>query len=168
MGFIDKIRRFLSSDEEGATEEKELLNDFLLGVDSTGQATGKALQVAVLVLLIKLSGMDKGVDNSEAEAVTSLITKQFGLADDQMPSLVELAIDAQRHRGKIDHFVNAINGQFSTQQRERIYAMLWKVVLADGKVDEFESHFCNEICQAFALTPENITNAKQLAESGKL
>ncbi|MBN8549208.1 MAG: TerB family tellurite resistance protein [Deltaproteobacteria bacterium] len=154
-----KLKSFFKGE---ATLEKTLQ------ADRSGQPTAQDLHIAALVLLIEMAGTDQGIAPQEAQAVCALMQKEFALAEESLPELVQLAVAARQEKGKIDEFVVAINANFDETQRQRLLAMIWKIVLADGKVDKFEQRFAVQMYNRFRLTEDQAATARSMAEKGKI
>lgn len=154
-----KIKAFFSGESSLQTS---------LTMDKDGTLTSRDLQIAALVLLIEMAGKDQGIANEEAQQVCDLMQKEFAIAEDELPDMVAVAIEARNNSGKIDEFVRSINSSFSVEQRQRLLAMIWKVVLADGTVDKFEQRFAVQMYNRFQLTQEQAEAARAMAERGEL
>jgi uncharacterized tellurite resistance protein B-like protein len=139
-----------------------------LQADKGGQPSDRDLQIACLVLLIEMAGSDQGIASQEAEAVCASMHAEFGLEEAAIPELVQLAIASRKEQGKIDEFVRLINMRFSEAQRIRLLAMIWKIVLADGKVDKFEQRFAVQMYNRFQLNEEQAEKARNMAEGGEI
>lgn len=136
--------------------------------DRNGEATARDLQIATAVLLIEMAGADQGIDSKEAQAVCELMQKEFELPEESLPELVDVAINSRKQQGKIDEFVKVLNLKFSPTQRQRLLAMIWKIVLADGKVEKFEQRFAVQMYNRFQLTADQAAVARSMAEEGKV
>lgn len=139
-----------------------------LDVDKDGRPSDHELLIATAVLLVEMASTDQAIERAEAEAVCKTLSKEFNVAEDDIPELVQIAVAARKEQGKIDDFVAAINTNFQESQKQRILAMIWKVVMADGKVDKFEQRFAAQMRNRLQLSKEQATQAKQMVESGKV
>ena len=155
----------------------EKLKDFFAGsekepaslkTDQAGKATDADLQVACAVLLVEMARADKSVARQEGQAVVALMAVQFGIPEDRMPALIETAMAARKAQGKLDEFVRCINQGFSASQKQRLLAMIWKVVLADGSVDKYEERLAVQMKSRLQLSDEQAVEARRMAESGTL
>ncbi len=153
---LGKIKEFFKGEESDVS------------VDKSGRATEFDLQVAVVVLLVEMAGSDHEIDPAEAEAICSSVSGQFQIQEDQVPELVQIAIAARNEVGKIDNFIGLINGAFNPSQRQRLLAMVWKVVLADGVVEKFEERFATQLLNRFQLSEQQGKAARSMAESGEV
>lgn len=137
-------------------------------VDKGGRPTERDLHIATAVLLIEMASADQAIAKEEATVVCNTMGAQFGIAEDKLPELVEIAIAARKEAKKIDQFVKAINDSFNDEQRTRILAMIWKVVIADGKVEKFEQRFAKQLQARFKLSDEQAERAGKMAAAGEV
>ena len=149
------------------------LKDFFSGaaslqVDASGEATQRDLQIATGVLLLEMAGADDDFAPEEVQAVFRTMEEQFSIKDTDTLDLMEEAQQAREDKGKIDEFVEAINSNFSEQQRQIVLAMVWKVILADEVVEKFEQRFASEVRQRLQLSREQAEEAQALVLEGKV
>lgn len=138
----------------------------VVSVDAQGQATSEDLVIATAVILVEMASADKNIAPTEAEVICQALGAHFGLAEDQIPHVVEVAIASRKTAGKIDQFVAALNEKFTEAQRQRILAMIWSVVLADEKIEKFEERFAKQMQNRFKLTDVQAQEARAMAEQG--
>ena len=154
-----KLKSFFKGE---STLEKSLL------ADKGGQPSTHDLHIAAVVILIEMAGTDQGIAPQEAQTVCDLMKQEFGLAEETLPELVQVAVAARQEKGKIDEFVKVINAKFDVAQRQRLLAMIWRIVLADGKVDKFENRFAVQMFNRFQLSEEQAEAAKEMAVQGQV
>lgn len=147
------------------------LNDFFsredtsLQLDKHGRPTAHELHVATIVLMIEMAGSDKNVAPEEAETVCKNIIKEFSIEEERIPELVKIAIESRIEHGKIDQFISSINESFDDQQKVLVMAMIWKVILADGKIDVFERKFAAQLKSRLQLNDQQAEEARKIAGS---
>lgn len=154
---FDKLMDFFSG-------QRELTS--ALDVDASGRPTEQDMHVAAAVLLVEVAGSDDHIAPQEAEAVVKMMSQQFGIDETSIPDLIKLAVIAKKEKGKIDEFVKAVNERLNEQQRQRLFAMVWKVVLADGKIDQGEERLAVQIRYRLQLTKEQALAAEKMAVEG--
>lgn len=142
--------------------------DSAVVVDKDGIPTERDLHVATAVLLIEIAGRDRDIDVREARAICQLLSNQFKVEERELPELVNIAMAARKEPGKIDHFIELVNKRFSVAQRTRVLAMIWSVIQADGKVDDFEKRFAHQLQMRFRLNETQVNHAKKLATGGRV
>lgn len=147
---------------QGYFQEEETL-EACVAFDDTGDPTDEDLVIATIVLMVEMAGSDQEIAREEGNEVVQTVCKEFQIAEDRVPELVKLAVSAKKDAGKIDKFVACINEKFNVAQRQKVLSMLWRVVLADGKVDKFEERLAVQMKFRFQLTEEQAEEAKQMA-----
>lgn len=162
-----KLKEFFGGDTEDSGSGKKP-EPVRLEVDKSGNPTDHDLHVATAVLLIEMAGQDQDIAREEAEAVCNLMQQQFGIAENDIPELVEIAITARKSKGKINEFVSVVNDRFSEAQRTVVLGMIWKIVLADGKIEQYERNFANQMQQRLKLSDESAKDARKMAEEGRV
>jgi len=137
-----------------------------LAQDKSGQTTDHDLHVAALVLLIEMAGTDNEIAPEESATLCAIMNEQFNIPEEEMPELVEIAAAARKEQGKIDQFVASVNERFDDKQRQLLFAMIWKIVLADGKIDKMEARLGKQMRNRLRLTEEQESQARAMVEKG--
>jgi uncharacterized tellurite resistance protein B-like protein len=158
------------------------LREFFHGIDSLtvdkdGEKVTRDLQIAAVVLLLEVARRDGHFEQEEATAVVRAVEEEFGIDRDKALELLERAetsgraLELGRGEGieplKIDYFLRVINEHFDDTQKQHILAMCWKVILADGVIDNDESTFAVGLRTALGLTLEQSIRARRIAEEGR-
>jgi uncharacterized tellurite resistance protein B-like protein len=156
---FDKLKEFFSG-------EKTL--EASLEVDQSGKPSDRDLQVACAVLLVEMARVDNAVAPAEGHAVVRLMSDQFQIGEAEVPKLVETALEARKSKGKIDEFVKCINQRFSSPQKKKLLAMIWKVVLADSAIERDEERMAVQMRFRLQLSEEDAAEARRMAESGEV
>jgi len=139
-----------------------------LQVDQEGRVTDADLMTACAVLLVEMARADKKIAAAEGETVVALMTAQFGIDKADVPELIATAMAARKEQGKIDEFVRCVNERFSPAQKQKLLAMIWKVVQSDGSVDKFEQRLAVQIRYRLQLSEEEEQEARRMAEVGEV
>lgn len=139
-----------------------------LETDKNGTTLSPDLITQITVLLIHAASVDEDVSREEAEAICSLVEYNLGVPQEQIPDLVSRALELKRTKPKVDDFVPAINASFSMQQRVRILAMIWKLVLADNKLEREEERGIFRFSSLMQISLDDQEKARRLAEDNKV
>jgi uncharacterized tellurite resistance protein B-like protein len=124
------------------------------------------VQLAVFVLLIEMSGKDQHIDDAEVAIIVEVGKRHFGFSESDAVALVEKALQARKDAGKIDNFVRKLNEVYSERQKRTLMAIIWKIVMADGEIDEFERKFAVQIRYRLQLDEMSAEDAKRMATEG--
>lgn len=149
------------------------LKDFFKGaasleVTKSGEPTDRDLQVATAVLMLEMAGTDEDYAPEEIKACFAALEKQFDIDDTETLEIFEAADQARKDKEKLDHFFRMVTENFSTKQRQVVLAMVWKIVLADDIVENYEQKLASQMRQRLELTREQMEQAKDMAETGKV
>lgn len=155
---LKKLVEFFSGEAEASS----------LIVDSSGDPTAADLHVATAVILFEMAGRDEKIHPTEADAIVNTMTEQFQLDSEEVPDIMKVATASLKEKGKIDIFVNILNENFNDSQRQKVLAMIWAVVIADGQIDKFEERFAKQMQNRFKLSDEMAAEARGMAESGRI
>ena len=138
-----------------------------LSVDEGGDSTTEDLQLAAAVLLVEANRDNKRNNAEESRTIFKNIEKEFRLTAEQAHALVELAERSPKSESTMSEFISLINESFSDPQKQRILAMVWRVIMADGVVDHYESTYAVNLRTKLNLTMEQAIRARRMAEGGE-
>lgn len=124
-----------------------------------------AQQLASAALLVHAAGVDSTFDDSERARIILLATTKLGLAESEAHALVDAAEHAVDNSVQILGFTRTIKDRFSYEQRVQLIEMLWEVVYADGRVDEFESQLMRRISGLIYVTDRDTGEARRRVRS---
>lgn len=137
-----------------------------LEVDGSGRPTAEALQLAAALLMVAVVRGTKHENAEEELAMYQNIEREFHLTPERAARLLEIAGSAKRDETELLHCMESINASFNEPQKQRILAMIWRVIVSDGVVDQFESEFAAAVRTHLGLTLEQAIRARRLAEGG--
>ena len=123
----------------------------LLEVDSEGYDTDRMTRVAVVGLLVEMSRVDSSFEQSEFSKLIEIITHEFHLMDDEAEELREMAQILLQEKSAVDDFVDIINKEFNTQQKEYLIELVSKVAKSNYKIDPLENAFIIFLKMQFEL-----------------
>jgi len=149
----------------------EKLREFAQGgrksllVGTEGKPTEDDLIVATGILLLEAAGSDQDYAPEETKIIFSVLGSQFKLSEARTLELLEISDSLRADQEKIDAFVEALNAHFTPEQRQQILTMIWRVILADGRVDHHEEKYAHQLRVRLQLSEEHARNAR--AKAGK-
>jgi uncharacterized tellurite resistance protein B-like protein len=137
-----------------------LLGD--LGNILTG-ATGK-VNMACAVLLLDVAKADGGGEASESEAILQALERELGLKQEDVVDLFNNARKGtEEYIDDLSPYTNLINKKCTYEQKCAILTALWRVALADGKIDKNEIRLIRYINELLDLGEYNLAVAKTKA-----
>lgn len=142
--------------------------DSALQIDTAGTPSTHELQLATAVLLLEMAGADDDFAPEEVQTCFQIMESQFKISDMQSLELMEQAQSLREVEGKVDEFIEAVNTHFNEKQKTLILAMVWKVLLADDVIENFEQKFASSLRQKLGLSREAADQARVMAERGDI
>ena len=139
-----------------------------LAVDQHGKLSDQDLQVACAVLLVEMARADKQVAPEEGAAVVKLMSTQFGIAKQEVPKLIEIAVAACKTEGGADALIASLNERLNEEQRVKLMGMVWRVVLADKTVEEQEEKLAEKMRRRLKLSETLADDARYMAEQNRI
>ena len=128
---IGSIRKFLG---KGVIVQDETLDD--------GE---RAIQLATAALLMEVANADSEISDEERIAIRSIVTDNFSITPDEAMAIAEKAEQDTGHVTSLYPFTRRITAECSMEDRIEIVSMLWRVTVADGRVDAHEEHLVRKI-----------------------
>jgi len=138
------VKYFKSLDETAATprqqEEKVLL--------------------ATCVLLLEIAKSDDDFSTEEHAAIHRILVQELSIASEKVEELLQMAARDRRRSVDIWEYTSLINDHFSRSEKISLVERMWKVIFADGKVDQYEDYMVHKLADLLRLTHDELIHAK--------
>jgi uncharacterized tellurite resistance protein B-like protein len=112
---------------------------------STPEARRRAVQVATALLLVEVARADFSEDLVEDQKAMELLRGFFDLSAEEARLLVEEAKAEADHAASLQAFTRRLHERLSAEEKLGVVEMLWKVALADDRLDKHEDHLVRKI-----------------------
>jgi len=103
------------------------------------------LQTAVSALLIEAALFDGHFDAREQTQILKLLRSRFSLTEEEATALFERAREWVDNPNNLHRFTKTAKDTLPHEERIELIEMLWEVVYADGKLDDFEANLLRRI-----------------------
>ena len=97
-------------------------------------------RLAAAALLVHAAAIDGTISDLERVALHAVIKRRFGLDDANTDRLLAKATEAEQEAIDLYHFTSQLNRRLDEEGRRRVVEMMWEIVYADRRVDEFEEN----------------------------
>lgn len=119
--------------------------------------------IAAAALLIEAGLTDGELGQAERAQVRGLLAERFGLGDAVASALLERAETEAREAVEWHGFTNVLKQAYDAQGRMEIVEMLWEVVLADGRIDDFEASLMRRVAGLLYVSDGDSAEARERA-----
>jgi uncharacterized tellurite resistance protein B-like protein len=106
---------------------------------------GEPIELATAALLLELSRADFAESPAELGAIRQLLQKRYGLTVEALDTLI---LDAARRADRavsLHEFTHRLNRELPEQDKIDLIEMLWRVGLADGRIDKHEEQLIQRV-----------------------
>jgi uncharacterized tellurite resistance protein B-like protein len=135
-----------------------------LAQDRTGGDADLELKAAVAILLIEAAYGDVEYDWSEDRTIVKGLEREFGLGRREVDQLLGRANEIRPPVVKLADVTDVIRERFDQEQRKQVLELIWRVIHADGTVEEWEESFADHIGKAVGLSGEAARAARSAGE----
>ncbi len=118
---------------------------------------------AVLSLLIEACKVDGIVSDNEIEKITDLLINKFHLEPSKAKNAVNFVLEKANEKVEIFSDIKVVLDTMDHEERIKVIEMLWGVVLADGKLDDYESNLMRKISSLLHVSSFETAEAKKRA-----
>jgi uncharacterized tellurite resistance protein B-like protein len=125
---------------------KEIL-DTLTGDRTGGEPMDReeAVRLATAVLVVELVRSDEKERLVESAVAVELLQQRFGLGEEEAQGLCELAEKELEDSVSLHRFTRSLMDDLSEGERVHLIEMLWRVALADDRLDPHEDYFVRKV-----------------------
>lgn len=103
------------------------------------------LKLAAAALLVEAAVMDGTFDDAERAVITQLLMKRFTLDASEVQDLLSEAEATIANANELYTLTRTVKDNFEHAERIGLIEMLWEVVYADGKLDDYESNLVRRL-----------------------
>lgn len=117
-----------------------LISEFVDGAKPAERFAGDDERLAAAALLIHVVMIDGQESQSEYDALRRVLQDQFDLDEVETGDLIAAAKAADSEAIDLYRFTSLINRRLDEGGRLRLVEMMWEIVYADGRMNEFEDN----------------------------
>jgi len=97
-------------------------------------------RVAAAALLVHAATIDGEMSAAEGDKLRAVLKACFALDDAATTALIDAGTAAEHEAVDLYHFTSSINRSLDDAGRRRIVEMMWEIIYADGRLNEFEDN----------------------------
>ena len=124
-----------------------------------------AAHLAAAVLLVHAAQLDGHVDETETAVLARITGPNFGLSDDESQNLLDLAAAEAEDANDLFKWTKQINEHFEPDHKIQLIELLWRVVLADDIVTDYEANLLRRVAGLIHVSDKDSAMARQNAQA---
>ena len=118
---------------------------------------------AVLSLLIEACKVDGIVSHDEINKIKNLLVNKFHLESSKAQKALDFVLETSNEKVELFSDIKVILDTMDHEERIKVVEMLWRVVLADGNIDDYESNLMRKISSLLHVSSFETVEAKKRA-----
>ncbi len=116
---------------------------------------------ACLTILVQVALVDERYASKEYDSFVKFLLNELELPLETAEKLVGLA-EMMHQRGATGRLLDLINRSFPIEGRQALYALIWKTIKADGRVDPAELAAAVDLGKRLNLTLDQEIDARRM------
>ena len=121
--------------------------------------------ILITSLLIECAKGDYDFSDQEVSKVKDLLKKKLKIDQSEINLIFDKALEMIQGNVELYTLTKDIRDNLSKEEILQIFEYMWSVVLADGKIDDFEAALMSKLVGLFHLTGKESADAKKKAMS---
>ena len=121
--------------------------------------------ILISTLLVECARSDDNFTDIEKEQIKKILKNKLDLNSYEVEKCFETANESSQKSIEIYSLTKDIRDNFNKEEILIIFELLWKIILSDGIIDDFESSMMTKLTGLFHLTGKENAEAKKNAES---
>lgn len=130
---------------------------------ATGNQAGHRLRLATAALFVEMTRADFHVSEPERETLQRELQQALDLEGDETRELLELAEAEAADSVELFQFTRLVDRSFGPREKTGLVERLWRLALADHRVDPHEEHLLRKIANLLHVSHRDFIAAKQRA-----
>ncbi len=140
-----------------------LLKNILNSQDSDQEKEDNKNLELLCGLMIEAAYTDGKIDESELQNIKSSLINVFGEEPNNVELVLDAAIKNKNNAKSLHYYTSFINKNFSEENKLILIEVLWKIVLSDGEVHDYESNLIRRLAGLLYISDVKSGNAKKRA-----
>ena len=132
---------------------------------STEDVSDNEKNILITSLLIECAKGDYDFSEQEISKIKDLIKKKLKIDQSKTNLIFDKALETVEENVELYSLTKDIRDNFNKEEILEIFEYMWTVVLADGKIDDFEAALMSKLVGLFHLTGKESADAKKKAMS---
>jgi len=139
----------------------------LKNIFQKNQKTGETDSIDDLTILcglmIEAANTDGNVSQDEVNKISLVLTEIFKEDPLDVKKVLTKTLKNKDEPTSLQFFTYKINKSFDIEKKLLLIETLWEIILADGKIHDFESNLIRRLAGLFYISDVSCANAKRKA-----
>ena len=124
----------------------------------------ETIRMATCAILLEAAMADGEISGEELAHIQNALRRLFGIDDAAIRELTVMALEERKQSLDLWQFTNLINQHYDTEQKIDLLEHIWRVILSDGTLDQFEDYLAHQLQPLLRLDHKQWIEAKVRAK----
>lgn len=123
-------------------------------------ATEHQLHLAAAALLMETARADFTQDAQEQDAMRAALLETLSVSPAELEEIMALATERVDEATSLYQFTRLINDHYTPQQKTDLILAMWRVAVADGRIDKYEEHLIRKVAELIYVSHADFIRCK--------
>tara|TARA_B110000196_G_scaffold318774_1_gene334920 strand:+ start:201 stop:563 length:363 start_codon:yes stop_codon:yes gene_type:complete len=110
---------------------------------------------------MEAANIDGSVDKEETDKISNVLVENFNEDEVAVNRVIEKCLNELNDNKSLHFFTSRINKIFENEKKIKLIEILWEIILADGKIHNFESNLIRRLAGLLYVSDYECGKAKQ-------
>lgn len=139
---------------------KKYIAPALPGETTDTVTESQRIHVATCALLLEMAKADENFSISEETTIREILEADLNIPKDDIDDIMELAVQDREETVDLYEYTSFIDQVYSREEKQRLIEFTWKVIYADGVVDQYEDYLVHKLADLLHLDHDDLIAAK--------
>lgn len=120
--------------------------------------------IMITTLLVEAAKSDDEFADEEITKIKKIVSNKLHFDEELTNSIFDKALETSQDSIELYSLTKDIKENFTKDEILNIFVYLWKVILSDGVIDDYESGLIRNLTGLFHLTGKEVAETKATAE----
>ena len=120
--------------------------------------------IMITTLLVEAAKSDDEFADEEITKIKKIVSNKLHFDEELTNSIFDKALETSQDSIELYSLTKDIKENFTKDEILNIFVYLWKVILSDGVIDDYESGLIRNLTGLFHLTGKEVAETKSTAE----
>ena len=127
-------------------------------------ATEEEKGIMITTLLVEAAKSDDNFAEQEIAKIKKIISSKLHFDDELTNVIFDKAVETAQDNIELYSLTKDIKENFTKDEILNVFVYLWKVILSDGVIDDYESGLIRNLTGLFHLTGKEVAETRATAE----
>ena len=135
-------------------------------IDSPEEAhTEDSVVLAAIALMLEVARSDHGGEQVEHDVIRNILSDEFKIETESIENLIKVGAEDVEGATDLFQFTQLINAHYSREEKESLVHAMWRVAMADGKVQAIEDHIIRRVAGLIHVAHGDFIRLKLIARN---